>query len=182
LEQDLANMRLADRIPTALRKDLPRGGFANYLEAQAIVRKLEELLQQDAAAEGPIAVIALYEGQVALLRTMVAQSDVLRAHSASIEIGMPNAFQGRERNTVLVSLTRSHGHRAVPYGDRETDLTTALTRARNRLILFGDVGALVKRSHWQGPLDHLDAAAANLEARRISGLVRWLSGSFQNLP
>ncbi|HWY88615.1 MAG TPA: hypothetical protein VNX28_18020, partial [Gemmataceae bacterium] len=63
-------------------------------------------------------------------------------------------------------------------GERPSDLAHALTRARGRLILFGDPGALVKRSHWQGPLDYLDAAAAAVEARRVTALVSWLGDSF----
>ena len=94
------------------------------------------------------------------------------------EIALPAACKEREWLTVLVSLTRSHGHRAVPIGERQTDLAHALTRARKHLIVFGDPGTLVKRSHWQGRLDHLEPLAADLEARRVNALLHWLAGSW----
>jgi hypothetical protein len=180
LEQDLTVQRIADRLPSDLRAELPRRGFANFLEAQAVIRKLEELVARGQAAGEPVAVIALYEGQVELLRRLAARSEVLRAQARAVEFGLPILFQERERPTVLVSLTRSHDHRAVPFGDRESDLALALTRARQRLIVFGDAGALVKRSRWQGPLEHLDAGAAALEARRVTALLRWMSGAIPN--
>ncbi len=42
LEQDLATGRHGDRLPADLRGELPRKGIVNYLEAQALVRRLEQ--------------------------------------------------------------------------------------------------------------------------------------------
>jgi hypothetical protein len=182
LEVDLTAPRGADRIPADVRAELPRRGFANYLEAQALVRKLEELIGAGAGDNEPLAVIALYEGQVALLRCLAGRSEILRSRRRCVAIGLPGAFQQLERATVLVSLTRSHGHRAVALGERLSDLVVALTRARQRLIVFGDPGTLVKRGHWQGLLDHLDAGSAALEARRVTALVHWLSHACQPVP
>jgi hypothetical protein len=179
LELDLAAVRGADRMPADVRAGLPRHGFANFLEAQAAIRKLEELFAHGEPAE-PVAVIALYDGQAALLRRLADSSESLLRQANRFEIGLPGDFRQREWKTVLVSLTRSHVHRAVPFGDRESDLVIALTRARAHVILVGDPGAVVKRSYWHGPLDHLDAAAAAVEAGRATALARWLARSLQN--
>lgn len=168
LEQDLSSPRAAERLPADLRAGLPRHGFANHLEAQAVVRKLEELTRED--ADRSIAVVALYDGQVELLRRLTSRSEVLRHRP--IEIGLPGSFAQREFDLVLVSLTRSHQHRAVTFGERESDLPLGLTRARKRLLVFGDPGTLAKRQKWEGPLEHLDAAAALQEARRVGWLLR----------
>jgi superfamily I DNA/RNA helicase len=78
---------------------------------------------------------------------------------------------------VLVSLTRSHSHRAVPLGEEPRHLEVALTRARDRLILLGDPGTLLRRSQWDGgPLDHLDEAATRREGRLAARLVGYLQG------
>jgi hypothetical protein len=182
LALDLAAVRGADRMPADVRADLPRHGFANYLEAQAVLRKLEELLSHGETATESVAVVALYDGQATLLRRLAGRSESLRRRANCFEVGLPGDFRQREWTTVLVSLTRSHGHRAVPFGDQESDLVVALTRARTRLILVGDAGAIVKRSYWHGPLDHLDAAAAAVEAARATALSHWLARSLQNSP
>lgn len=173
LEQDLAAVRLGDRLPGDVRAALPRTGTVNYLEAQALVGRLEELVRS-AADQLPIAVIALQDAQAELLRWLIDRSPVLAGQAGAIEVGVPQGFRQREFDTVLVSLTRSHSHRAVAYGTRDGDLSLALTRARRQLLLFGDPGALVKRKSWRGPLDHLDAASAEREALLITRLVSML--------
>jgi hypothetical protein len=91
LEVDLAAPRGADRIPADVRAELPRRGFANYLEAQALIRKLEELVGAGAGDKEPLAVIALYEGQVALLRCLAARSEILRSRRRCVAIGLSQA-------------------------------------------------------------------------------------------
>jgi hypothetical protein len=182
LELDLTAPGQADRLPSDLRPALPAAGLVNYLEAQAVVRRLAELAADPAlraddggTSGGPaVAVMALYPAQVALLEELIRRSPQVARSGLTIEVGLPAAFRQRECLAALVSLTRSHGHRAVPLGDSPDLLALALTRARRRLILFGDPGTLGRRSQWQGALDHLNEAAAAREARLVHGLLRYV--------
>jgi hypothetical protein len=160
-------------------------GLANYPEAQAVVRKLEELVADRAfrhAAQahrgGPfcpaIAVVALYPAQAELLRRLIRKSIKLTQSNLSIQVGATAAFRQSECLVCLVSLTRSQGSRAVAYGDSQEALPLALTRSRQRTILFGDPGQLARRGQWRGPLDHLDEAAAALEKRWVDQLLRYV--------
>jgi len=178
LELDLAAPRQGDRLPSELRAGLPGRGFVNYLEAQAVVRRLEALVAESAGhpPAGSIAVIALYPAQVELIRRLLQQSPSLQRAAVSIPVDLPAAFRQRECSVVLLSLTRSHAHRAVTFGEGPRALTLAMTRARTRLILFGDPGTCARRSNWQGALDHLDDAAAARETLLITRLVRYLQG------
>jgi hypothetical protein len=47
----------------------------------------------------------------------------------------------------------------------------ALTRAADRLLVFGDPGTLSRRAQWGGPLDHLDEAAAARERGLVGRLL-----------
>jgi hypothetical protein len=123
-----------------------------------------------------IGVMALYPTQVELLQLMIQSSSALKATSLGIEVGLPSRFHQRECYVALLSLTRSHSHRAVSYGDSPRALIQGLTRAVSRLIVFGDPGTLVRRSQWQGPLDHLDESGAQQERGLIGQLVRYLQG------
>ncbi|HWG43651.1 MAG TPA: AAA domain-containing protein [Gemmataceae bacterium] len=201
LEMDLADNRPLEHLPADLRALLPRQGVVNYLEARAVVKRLETLVDDvafQAACErwqqrlvwscepgcgcprpehGPaIAVMALYSAQVELLRHLIRQTPALTKNEGVIEVGLPSAFHQRECLLACVSLTRSHTHRAVSYGDHPHVLTQALTRAASGLILFGDPGTLARRSQWHGPLDHLDETAAQGEGRIVSRLVHYLQG------
>lgn len=182
LELDLAAPRHVDRLPTELRAELPRRGFVNYLEAQAVVRKLEALAADPALrAAGPparpdVAVLALYPAQAELIRRLLRQRPALADGALAVEIDVPGAFRQREAAVVLLSLTRSHTHRAVSFGEEPQALLQALTRARSRLVLFGDPGTLARRGQWEGPLDHLDEIAAGRERRIVCHLLHYLQG------
>lgn len=182
LELDLTSTRGGDRLPADLRAGLPGRGLVNYYEAQALVRHLEKLVQDPATVrsappkQAAIGVVALYASQVELIRLLCRRSPILSKSSITLEFGQPSDFCHREFPVVLCSLTRSHGFRAVTLGEDAAALVLALTRARTRLMVFGDPGTLVRRSHWQGRLDHLDEQAALREALCVGHLVHYLQG------
>jgi hypothetical protein len=195
LEVDLADARRLDAMPYELRAALPAQGLVNYLEAQAVVRALEGLAADSAfrsravewrqcavcadcgASHRPaVAVIALYPAQVELLRRLIERSPALTATELSIAVGLPAAFRQRECLAALVSLTRSHSHRAVTFGDDPHALILALTRATERLLLFGDPGTVARRTQWGGPVDHLDETAAARERGLLQRLLAQLHG------
>ena len=91
-------------------------------------------------------------------------------------VTVPPGLRQREVPTLVVSLTRSHVNRAVFYGDEPSWLPLALARGGERLILVGDPGTLARRAQWDGPLDHLDAAAARRERDFADHLVSYLQG------
>lgn len=172
LELDLADPRQRSRLPEEVRGTLPSHGVVNYFEAQAVVRKLEALAKN--AGREAIGVLALYPAQAALIRTLAQQSPALRG--LDLVIGTPEAFRQRESAVMLVSLTRSHTNRAVPYGDGPAHLTVALTRARHQLILFGDPGTLARRCQWDKAVDHLDEPTAAREREVVTRLCDYLQG------
>jgi hypothetical protein len=180
LELELTDVRHRDRLPGELRGDLPDRGLVNYREARAVVSTLEGLAGDPAfvaaVRAGGVAVVALYPAQAQLIRVLVRQSPTLSAADLPVTIDVPEGFRQHEALVVLVSLTRSHTHRAVNFGGGPHDLLLALTRARGRLVLFGDPGTLARRCQWEGPLEHLDEAASQRERDVIEHLVRYLHG------
>jgi hypothetical protein len=92
-------------------------------------------------------------------------------------VGLPSAFREQEHDTVVVSLTRSHAHRAVTFGEGPALLAVALTRARRQLVLFGDAGTLARRAQCAaGPLEQLDETAAAHERDLVSRLLDYIHG------
>lgn len=185
LEVDLSDPRHRSRLPADPDVELPAQGFVNYPEAQAVVRTLEALaagptdwLAGDAtAATRPVvAALAPYAAQVAVIRTLVRRSTQLANAPFEVVVDLPAAFRERECAAVLLSLTRSHSHRPVTYGEGPELLELALTRARFQLILFGDSGALARRSVWEGPVEHLGDLAAARERELAAQLVHSLEG------
>jgi hypothetical protein len=187
LEIDLAGQVRDTVLPGDLRTALPAQGLVNYAEARAVVQALVGLVNeqelQSASADwqqhrhGPcVAVMALYAAQVELIQALLRREPKLAASKVTIEVGLPSAFQQRECLVALVSLTRSHTHRAVSYGSGPQELILALTRPVARLLLFGDLGTLARRSQWQAPLDHLDECASRREHMLLAQLVNYAQG------
>jgi hypothetical protein len=142
----------------------------------AVQEWLAARAQGSATVSSALGVIALYPAQAKLIRHLIGQNAKITGSGLKIEVGVPAEFRQREGLVVLLSLTRSHTHRAVPYGDSPAVLTLALTRACSRLILFGDAGTLARRSEWPRVLDNLDEAAAAREREVIARLVGFLQG------
>ena len=113
---------------------------------------------------------------------MVIQVPGLAALPVKIEIGTPGLLRQREAALVLLSMTRSHTHRPVAFGESPEMLALALTRARHRLVIFGDAGTLARRGQWEGPLEHLDGTAAGRERHLIAHLVTLLDGQERSKP
>jgi hypothetical protein len=204
LECDLGDSKGREKLPADLRQVLPRRGLINYAEAQAVVETARSLLadpafSRSAAAwqgecpaygetcrcdgslpvRGPhrvaVAIMALYPAQAELIRLLLRRAG-LEPGALRIQVGLPEDFQQRDALVALVSLTRSHARRAVPFGDGPEVLAQALTRCAARLILFGDPGTLARRSQWQGALDHLAAPSAERERALADQLVQYLQG------
>lgn len=171
-ETDLADPRQRAHLPPDLRDSLAARGVVNLVEARAVVERLERLIAD--RAPSPIGVLALTAAQAALIRQLVTKVPVLAG--ADITVAVPPGLRQREVQTLIVSLTRSHVNRAVSYGEDPSWLPLALARGRERLILVGDPGTLVRRAQWEGPLDHLDAAAARRERDFADHLVGYLQG------
>lgn len=188
LEIDLAEPRRHDLLPVELRGQLPRQGLVNYLEAQAVVRALEKLAgdagfqkecsawRHENRASPAVQVIALYPAQAQLLTRLIANCPALVASPTTIAVGTPWDFRHGECLVSLISLTRSHTHRAVTFGDGPDDLALVMTRAARRIFLVGDPGTLIRRCQWDGPLDHLGDEAARRERDFFVRLLGYLQG------
>lgn len=167
LEIDLGDFRQRSKLPPDLRQSLPQRGLVNLAEARAIVTALET------AGSGETAVIALDQTQAELIRALSVNSGLLRR---DVQVLTPPETCGRSFATVFVSLTRSHLHRAVSFGESPAALARALTRARTRLVVFGDPGTLARRARWEGPLEHLDPESAAAERLLVVRLLACVQG------
>jgi hypothetical protein len=175
LELDLSTPRIADRLPAGLRQGLPPRGFVNYVEAQALIRRLETFSQRDVNGQ-PVSVVAtaIYESQVELLRRLATQSEILRNPRFSLEIALPSRLRQREFDVVFLSLTRSNDQRPTAFGKDLDELPLALTRARTRLFVFGDPGTLSSRAQSIGIVETWNAEESARELARITHLLSHL--------
>jgi hypothetical protein len=118
-------------------------GRDNLAEAKLVV----DLVQRYAQAGWDWAVIAPYRAQVQLidgrLRTM------LGADAVTDRVGTVDAFQGKEKDIVIYSFTRSNAGGEVGFLAELRRLNVAITRARAQLVLIGDFSTLCQARHGE---------------------------------
>lgn len=102
-------------------------------EAKLVRDEVRALLAAGVAPE-QLAVISPYDAQVKLLRELLPEE--------GLEIDSVDAFQGREKEAVVVSLVRSNPDGEIGFLADVRRLNVAITRARRRLVVVGDSATL----------------------------------------
>lgn len=118
-------------------------------EAELVVREVRKLLALGVRPE-ELAVIAPYDAQVQTIRALLPD--------AALEIDTVDGFQGREREAVVVSLTRSNPDAQVGFLSDIRRMNVAITRARRHLLVIGDSATVSSHPFYSAFLDEVTAA------------------------
>lgn len=122
----------------------------NEGEADLIVTRARELLAAGLPAR-ELAVITPYRAQAALIRDRL--QDV-----ADLEIDTVDAFQGREKDAILVTLVRSNSEQQLGFLEDLRRLNVAITRPRKHLFVVGDSATLSSHPHYAKWIEFVTAA------------------------
>lgn len=118
--------------------------YVNPEEAARIQRWLARLNQsaredvRPGAAALRVGVISGYAAQKAYLTHEIAPHNRKRWAALDIEINSVDAFQGREVDVLVYSVTRSNGQGRLGFVRLPHRLNVALSRGRDALVIFGD--------------------------------------------
>ncbi|MEV7630303.1 AAA domain-containing protein [Actinoplanes sp. NPDC089786] len=125
-------------LPASERAENRRRQTETWQEAgcdnRAEGRIILTLIQQYASLDW--VVIAPYRAQVQLINLWA--TELLGAEAVRDRIGTVDSFQGRERDIVLFSFTRSNQSGNVGFLSELRRLNVAITRARQQVVLVGD--------------------------------------------
>jgi len=119
----------------------------NEEEATLLIQQVEKLIEDigtNAWLEEQITmgIITPYSAQVDQLRKLAESAPILEPLARLISINTVDAFQGQERDVIVISFVRSNDQGEVGFlGDiRRTNV--AMTRAKKKLIMIGDSATL----------------------------------------
>ena len=130
-------------------------------EAAFVALQVTELRAAGIAAS-EIAVITPYAAQARLLRELITDP--------AIEIDTVDGFQGREKEAVVISLVRSNTTGELGFLTDTRRTNVALTRARRKLIVFGDSSTLANHEFYLRLLDYWERIGAYGTVFELGGL------------
>lgn len=142
-------VRFFDTAGSGCEEQSEAGGSSlqNPGEADYVARQVNELL---AAGLKPteLAVITPYAAQARLLRDLIT--------SPAVEVDTVDGFQGREKEVIVISLVRSNTRGELGFLTDTRRMNVALTRARRKLIVFGDSSTLANHDFYLRLLEYFE--------------------------
>lgn len=154
--------------------------YANRGEVSRLELVLAHLIYEKAISRADIGVITPYRGQRDLISAELVKNELINPEKdeihieidrddiyneskpvtihtvADIMIASVDAFQGREKNFLVMSCVRSNAEAKIGFLSDARRMNVALTRARYGLILVGDSKCLKGDDLWREYLDHLE--------------------------
>lgn len=120
--------------------------FLNRTEASNVEKIITEFFK---AGINPsqIGVITPYEGQRSyIINHMQYHGKLKKDYYKEVEVASVDAFQGREKDYIILSCVRSNEHQGIGFLSDPRRLNVALTRAKYGLVLLGNPKVLSKVS------------------------------------
>ena len=128
--------------------------YLNRTEASYVEKIVTHLLRMG-VTPSQIGVITPYDGQKKYVFEHMRRAGALAgALYEAIEVASVDAFQGREKDFILVSCVRSSESQGIGFLSDPRRLNVALTRARLGIILLGNPRVLSKNPLWAALLLH----------------------------
>ncbi|KAK0151478.1 Regulator of nonsense transcripts 1 [Merluccius polli] len=128
--------------------------YLNRTEASNVEKITTKLLKAGAKPD-QIGIITPYEGQRSYLVQYMQFSGSLHTKLyQEVEMASVDAFQGREKDFIILSCVRANEHQGIGFLNDPRRLNVALTRARYGVIIVGNPKALSKQPLWNHLLNY----------------------------
>ncbi|KAJ2901744.1 uncharacterized protein MKZ38_001416 [Zalerion maritima] len=102
-----------------------------------------------------IGVITPYEGQRSYIVSTMQNVGTFKKESyKEVEVASVDAFQGREKDFIVLSCVRSNDNQGIGFLSDPRRLNVALTRAKYGLVIIGNPKVLSKHELWHHLLVH----------------------------
>ena len=95
-----------------------------------------------------VGLISPYKAQVQYLRQLIRKDNFFKPYRSAITINTVDGFQGQERDVILISLVRANEEGQIGFLNDLRRMNVAITRARMKLIILGDVSTLTRHAFY----------------------------------
>ena len=128
--------------------------YLNRMEATNVERIVTTFLRCG-VHPSQLGVITPYEGQRAYVVATLLRSGALRqVLYEQVEVASVDAFQGREKDYIILSCVRSNEHNGVGFLNDPRRLNVALTRSKYGTVVLGNPKMLSSQPLWHSLISH----------------------------
>lgn len=131
----------------------------NKDEANLVLLALEELQSNvgfDLLKTHSIGIVTPYKAQVRILKDLFEESEFGKSLAENISINSVDAFQGQERDVIIISLVRSNEKGEIGFLKDTRRMNVAMTRARKQLVVIGDSATVGNFPFYSRFLDYVN--------------------------
>lgn len=128
--------------------------YLNRTEASNVEKIVTRFFKAGVKA-ADIGVITPYEGQRSYIVSTMQNTGTFKKESyKEVEVASVDAFQGREKDFIVLSCVRSNENQGIGFLSDPRRLNVALTRAKYGLVIVGNPKVLAKHELWHHLLIH----------------------------
>ena len=120
----------------------------NYIDKIGKERFLSERLD--------VGIISPYKVQTQYLRQQIRKREEFHPLRQVISVNTVDGFQGQERDIILISLVRSNDNGQIGFLSDLRRMNVAMTRARMKLIVFGDKDTLQHHTFYRKLIQYVE--------------------------
>ena len=136
-------------------------GRINKEEAELVLSTLNNYInkigQERFLAERlDVGIISPYKVQTQYLRQQIRKRAEFRPFRQVISVNTVDGFQGQERDIIMISLVRSNENGQIGFLSDLRRMNVAMTRARMKLIIFGDKSTLQHHAFYRKLIQYVE--------------------------
>ena len=103
-----------------------------------------------------VGIISPYRAQVQLLRRLVRKKEFFKPFRSLVTVNTVDGFQGQERDVIIISLVRANAEGQIGFLSDLRRMNVAITRARMKLIIMGDVPTMTRHPFYKKLYDYIN--------------------------
>lgn len=112
-----------------------------------------------------VGLISPYRAQVRYIRSLIRREPWTKPFRHLISVNTVDGFQGQERDVIIISLVRNNDSRQIGFLRDLRRINVAMTRARMKLIIIGDVPTLTSAHPFYRRLrDYIDTLSPHSDS------------------
>jgi superfamily I DNA and/or RNA helicase len=154
LEDDTEPLVMVDTSGSGFEETMNPKSLSRYNEGEYFILREHFILNQKKYQNISIGIISPYREQVKFLSNKIEEDEVFS--SFEIEVNSIDGFQGQEKDVIYISLVRSNDRGEIGFLKDERRLNVAMTRARKKLIIIGDMSTLSQDELFNDLSQHIE--------------------------